>query len=347
MSGGVDSSVAAALLAQQGYEVIGITMSLFQSVCQIKNPRNCCSLQAFEDAYKVAKRIGISYHVLDLKEEFEKEVIKYFLDEYLNGKTPNPCIKCNEKIKFGVLLDKVKKLKADYLATGHYAKIEYCNDRKHYILKRGLDLRKDQSYVLFGLRQEQLQHILFPLGEYTKEDVRRMAKELGLPVHNKPESQEICFIPDNNYPKFFKDRGISDKAGPIINKQGRILGKHKGIFLYTIGQRKGLGIAKGHPLYVISIIKDKNAIIVGEKEDLFQDELIASNVNWISETPLNKPIIVKAKIRYAHKEAPASLTLLSSGQVKVKFIKPQLSITPGQAVVFYQDDAILGGGWIG
>lgn len=346
MSGGVDSSVAAALLAGAGYEVVGITMSLFQSVCQIKNPRNCCSLQAFEDAYEVAKKIGIPYHALDLKEEFEKEVINYFIEEYIQGKTPNPCIKCNEKIKFGTLLNKAKELEADYVATGHYSQIEYDKDKEYYLLKKGRDLKKDQSYVLFSLQQEQLQHILLPLGRYTKEDIRKKAKELGLSVHNKPESQEICFIPDNNYHNFFQDRGTMSRVGPILDKQGKEIGEHKGIYFFTIGQRKGLGKAFGKPLYVIEIDKNKNALIVGEKEDLFRDELIASKVSWISKNPPLRPITVKAKIRYTHKEATASVAPLSNGQVKVKFIKPQLSITPGQAVVFYQDDLVLGGGWI-
>lgn len=346
MSGGVDSSVAAALLANAGYEVVGITMSLFQSVCQIKNPRSCCSLQAFEDAYEVAKRIGISYHVLDLKEKFEKEVINYFIEEYLHGKTPNPCIKCNKEIKFGALLNKAKELKADYVATGHYSQIEYDKDKGCFLLKKGKDLRKDQSYVLFSLQQEQLQHILLPLGEYTKENIRKKAKELGLPIHNKPESQEICFIPDNNYHNFLKDRGIISRVGPILDKQGKEIGEHKGICFFTIGQRKGLGKAFGRPLYIIEIDKDRNALIVGEKEDLFRDELIASEVSWIAKNPPCKPITVKAKIRYTHKEATAFVVPLSNRKAKVKFTKPQLSITPGQAVVFYQDDIVLGGGWI-
>ncbi|MDI6704328.1 MAG: tRNA 2-thiouridine(34) synthase MnmA [bacterium] len=346
MSGGVDSNVAAYLLLKSGYEVIGITMDLFRSSCQIDNPRTCCSLQAFEDARDAAERLGISHFIFDLKEEFEKEVVNYFLEEYLHGRTPNPCIRCNERIKFGTLLKKAKELKADYVATGHYARVEYDEENGHYLLKKGVDSRKDQSYVLFSLRQEQLKYILFPLGEFTKTDVRKIAQDLGLKVYDKPESQEICFIHDNDYRRFLKGRGVQEKHGPIMDNQDKVLGEHHGIQNYTIGQRKGLGIVHGKPLYTIKIDRDRNAVIVGDKEDLFQNELIASHVNWIAWEPSNEPITAKAKIRYSHKESPAKIFPLSHGKAKVRFDSPQPSITPGQAVVFYQDDLVLGGGWI-
>jgi tRNA-specific 2-thiouridylase len=344
MSGGVDSSVSAYLLSKAGYEVIGITMDLFERSCQIDNPRTCCSLRAFEDAWDVASRLGIPHYVLNLKEEFEREVVKYFIEEYLCGRTPNPCIVCNERIKFGTLLNKAKALEADYVATGHYARVE--RDKEHHLLKKGRDLGKDQSYVLFSLQEEQLKSILLPLGEFTKRDTRKIAQDLGLNVHDKPESQEICFIPDNDYRKFLRSRGVRGQSGPIMDKHGRVLGEHHGIHLYTIGQRRGLGIAHGKPLYVIEIDKERNAVIIGERDDLLRDELIASNANWIAGDTLNGSIVVKARIRYTHKEATASVSPLSNRRVKVKFIEPQFSITPGQAVVFYQDDLVLGGGWI-
>lgn len=346
MSGGVDSSVSAYLLSKGGYEVIGITMDLFHESCQIDNPRTCCSLQAFQDARDVAETLGISHYTLNLKEEFEKEVVNYFLEEYLNGRTPNPCIMCNERIKFGTLLKKAKELGADYVATGHYARVEYDGDTGHHLLKKGKDLRKEQSYVLFSLQQEQLRYILLPLGGFTKTGVRKIAQDLGLKVHDKPESQEICFIPSNDYRRFLEGRGVREKPGPIMDKQGKVLGEHSGIHNYTIGQRKGIGRAFGKPLYVTEIDKERCAIIVGEDGDLFRDELIAHSVNWIGIREFKEPLEVKAKIRYAHKESLAQIFPLPNKTFKVKFHSKQRAITPGQAIVFYQDDLILGGGWI-
>ncbi|MDI6786574.1 MAG: tRNA 2-thiouridine(34) synthase MnmA [bacterium] len=346
MSGGADSSVAAYLLVKEGYEVIGLTFDLFQSSCQDSNPRTCCSLAAFEDVRDVAEKLGISHYIINLKEEFEREVINYFIKEYLNGKTPNPCVKCNEKIKFATLLNKAKELGADYIATGHYAKVEYDKSRESYLLKKGTDLKKDQSYVLFCLNQNILSKTIFPLGNLKKEEIRKIAKESGLLIHNKPESQEICFIPSNDLRIFFKINKISDKLGHIMDKNGKILGSHSGIHCFTIGQRRGLGIAKGKPLYVIKIDQDKNIVIVGEKKELLKNELTASNVSWVTGSIPNKPITVKAKIRYTHNETLALIIPIFNKKVKVKFSDPQQAITPGQAIVFYKNDVLLGGGWI-
>lgn len=345
MSGGVDSSVAAYLLVREGYEVIGVTMDLIESSCRIKRPDTCCSLAAFEDAMKVAEIIGISHRILNLKKEFEQKVIGPFLEEYLTGRTPNPCVVCNKEIKFGLLLNYAKELGADLLATGHYARIERTDSG--YQLKKAVDLSRDQSYFLYCLTPKQLSSALMPLGSYTKQEVRQIARELKLPVATKPESREICFVPDNNYKRFLAGR-VSDRLrpGPILDKKGNILGCHQGISSYTIGQRKGLGLALGKPQYVTEIDKDKNILIVGDKKDLSQSELIAEDVNWISSKEPTSDIQASAKIRYLHQEAPAIITPLSDGNVQVKFEKPQQAITPGQAVVFYQDDVVLGGGWI-
>lgn len=350
MSGGVDSSITACLLAKEGYEVIGLSLKLFSSEEKEFTERNsgCCGIQGIEDARAVCQKVGIPFYALNYKGKFEEKVIEYFCGEYENGRTPNPCIICNEKIKFGSLLEKAKSLGAEYIATGHYAKIEYEEETGRYQLRKGEDREKDQSYFLFSLTQQQLEHSLFPLGNYTKDEGHRLAKRFGLKVHDKPASQEICFIQNSDYRSFLKARVPESRLrlGPIINKKsGEILGEHRGIVFYTIGQRKGLG-PHTKPLYVIGIDIEKNAILVGEEEELYGDVLIAERVNWIDREELVEPIRVKARIRYKQRESDATVFPMGEGVVKVKFDKPQRAITPGQAVVFYRDEIVVGGGWI-
>ena len=352
MSGGVDSSLTAYLLKEAGYEVIGATMRIRDSekIFPSDGPRDyfgCCGVADVEDAQRVAQELGIPFYVLNLKEQFEEEVIAYFCREYLSARTPNPCILCNEKVKFGALLGKARELEATFIATGHYATVEYDQARRRYLLKRGKDPKKDQSYVLFSLSQNQLAHALFPLGYSRKEDVRKKTMELGLRVHDKPESQEICFIPGVDYRPFLRRRvSCGIEAGDIVNTQGRILGRHKGLPFYTIGQRKGLGLSARKPLYVVGFDRERNLIIVGEKQEVYGRGLIAGRVNWIAIDELRQPIKVEAKIRYAHREADATVEPSGHGTVKVEFIQPQEAITPGQAVVFYDGNVVMGGGWI-
>lgn len=345
MSGGVDSSTAASLLAKQGHEVIGVSMRL-PNLGEVSES-GCCGIRGIDDARNVAQKIDIPFYALNYEREFEDKVIDYLCREYESGRTPNPCIICNEKIKLGSLLNKAKSLGAEYLATGHYARIEYDELSKRYLLKKGKDKEKDQSYFLFSLSQEQLSHCFFPLGDYTKSEVRQLAKEFGLKVHDKTASQEICFIPDGDYRGFLKARVAAGKfkSGPIINKEGEILGEHQGIAFYTVGQRKGIG-AHQKPFYVTAINKEENAIVVGEEKELYQDTLVAEDVNWVDRERLTKPTEVKAKIRYKHPESEAILFPLTEGKVKVKFTQPQRAIAPGQAVVFYNDETVVGGGWI-
>jgi tRNA-specific 2-thiouridylase len=350
MSGGVDSSVAASLLGKK-YEVMGAHLNL---ACPPKpeGRRRGCARNARQDARNIASKLNIPFYSLDLKKEFEEKVINYFVREYSKGHTPNPCVVCNKEIKFKALLEKAKEWKADYIATGHYAKVTYNKKRKRYLLKKGRDRKKDQSYVLCRLNQKQLEHTLFPLGNLTKEEVRRKARELG--IHNRPSSQEICFAPDADYRRFLETRistkkeheSTRIKEGLIVDRKGKVLGRHKGIAFYTIGQRRGLGIALGKPQYVIAIDSDKDVIVVGSEEEILRDELIARNVNWIAINRLKKPMKVRAKIRYQHREAEALIIPLSGNRMKVKFEKPQRAITPGQVVVFYDKDVVIGGGWI-
>ena len=333
MSGGVDSSVAAALLKEGGFEVIGVTMELQE---RSQDWGGCCDIASVEDAKRVAYRLKIPHYVLNFRDIFKEKVIANFCAEYKEGRTPNPCIRCNQYIKFDALLKKADELSADYIATGHYARIEYDNQRKRCLLKKGIDSRKDQSYVLYVMTQEQLKRTLMPLGYFTKNQVRQIAREKDLPVAGKSESQEICFIPDNNYGKFLMEH-TSDgfKPGAIINNEGKVIGKHQGIIFYTIGQRKRIGISASAPLYVIGIDNESNTIIVGNKEDAYSGELVADNVNLIFYEAIKEPMKVEAKIRYNHKAAPATVSTLDRNKLKLKFDSPQWAITPGQAVVFY------------
>jgi tRNA-specific 2-thiouridylase len=337
MSGGVDSSVAAYFLKKEKkYDIIGVNFNLFPQ----------CRQQSMKDARNVCAKLGIPFYSFDYRKKFKEKVIDYFCAEYASGKTPNPCAVCNEKIKFAELFAKAKKMNADYIATGHYVKKALDKKTGRYLLKKGKDKNKDQSYFLFSLTQEQLKRALFPLGNRTKEQVRALAKKIGLRTHDKPESQDICFISGRDYREFLKER-LKDNymSGLIVDSSGAILGKHKGIPFYTIGQRKGLGPHKKR-VYVIHIDKKENVIVIGEEKDLYRDSLIAENVNWIGIDEFKKPIKVKARVRYKSKESEAVITPAGKGTVNVKFSKPQKAVTPGQAVVFYNKDIVIGGGWI-
>jgi tRNA-specific 2-thiouridylase len=350
MSGGVDSSVTAALLKEDGYQVIGATMQIWPSNDLAKEAHKfggCCGFDAVSEAKSVAHSIGIPHYVMNFRKEFAQKVITNFCREYSLGRTPNPCIRCNEHIKFDSLLNRAKELDADFIATGHYARIEHDEVNDRYILKKGVDRGKDQSYVLYMLSQNQLKHALMPLGVFTKEKVRQIAREMGLSVADKAESQEICFIPDGNYSRFLKEyMQEMVKPGPILDREGNTLGEHRGILFYTIGQRKGLGISAEEPLYVVAIDRGRNAIIVGSKEDVCSDELIAADINWIARQSPKQPLQLKAKIRYRHREADAFITSISSREAHVKFKQPQMAIAPGQAIVFYDNDTVVGGGTI-
>ena len=346
MSGGVDSSVAAYLLKEQGYEVIGVTMQIWQEDKEYEEREGgCCSLSAVEDARRVANKLDIPFYVLNFRQSFKEKVIDYFIDEYVKGCTPNPCIACNKHLKFDELLRKAQAIGADYVATGHYAKIEKQNGR--YVLVRSDDDRKDQTYALYNMTQYQLEHTLMPCGEYTKDRIREIAKEIGLAVHNKKDSEEICFIPDNNHGNYItKVEPNKVKPGNFVDKYGNILGLHKGIVYYTIGQRKGLGLALGRPVFVTSINPITNEVVIGPEEDIFNNELIAKDINFIAIDKLETPMEVEAKIRYSAKPQKATIMPLENGKIKVSFIDKQRAITKGQSVVFYRDDMVLGGGII-
>jgi len=350
MSGGVDSSVAAALLKREGYDVVGLTMDLFslpKDFCRDENLKSCCGMKAKEDANRVARVLGIEHFVINMKDIFQKEVITNFIGEYTQGRTPNPCIRCNQHIKFKALLEKAEKLGAEYLATGHHIRIGLDKGKDQYKLLKGKDPNKDQSYFLYTMTQKQLQKTLFPVGDFTKKEVRAFARELDLPVAERVESQEVCFIPDDNYVRFLKEAQPEIfRPGPIVNEEGKVLGEHPGIFHYTIGQRRGMGIAAESPLYVLEIRPEDNTIVAGKNERLYRKTLLASHVHWITQPDEPGPASLKARIRYRHSEAPARLTDVSSDPVVVEFEESQRAITPGQAVVFYDGEIVLGGGII-
>lgn len=345
MSGGVDSSVAAFLLKKQGYEVVGVTMKVWPQDCISRAEDKCCGPQAVADARSVANSLGIAHYVVDESDDFERTVIDYFTEEYRAGRTPNPCVMCNEKVKFGNLWKKAKSIGATYIATGHYAIVDHFAD--HSILRRGADPRKDQSYFLFSLRQAQLQKALFPLGAMAKTEIRAIARSLGLKTADKPDSQEICFVPGNDYKAFLKSHMGSDEFHPggIYDKQGNRLAEHEGIELFTIGQRKGLPGGSLKPLYVIDIDPQSSSVIVGDVEDLVVSEFEIDNTIWHPEER-HEPFECTIKIRYAHPGCTAIVTPLEGGRASVKFSHPQRAVTPGQAAVCYQGDSVLGGGWI-
>ena len=346
MSGGVDSSVAAYLLKEQGYEVIGVTMQIWQDDEEFTEKEGgCCSLSAVADARRVANKIGIPFYVMNFKDAFKRNVIDYFVDEYMEGRTPNPCIACNKFIKFSSFLDKAVSMGIDYVATGHYAIIEKQKDR--YIIRKSEDDKKDQTYALYNLTQFQLERTLMPCGQYKKSKIREIAKEIGLRVHNKKDSEEICFIPDNDHGRYIKNRFPNKvREGNFVDKQGNVLGKHKGIVYYTIGQRKGLGIAFGKPMYVVDINPFKNEVVLGSIEDLLNTELVAKDINYIPFDNLKEPMEVEAKIRYSQIPSKAIITPIDDCRVRVNFHEKQRAITKGQSVVFYKDDLLIGGGII-
>ena len=338
MSGGVDSSVAAALLKEQGYDVVGMTI-------RVKPVDG--SNDDIRVAQAVAKKLGIAHHTVDCRELFDKKVVEHFCSEYSRGRTPNPCVRCNEHVKFAALLKKARELGAEFVATGHYARIERDGESAKYQLKKGRDSGKDQSYFLYFLKQDMMGRILLPLGEMKKEKVRDIARALGLASADREESQDVCFVARGDYRGFVGARmPQAGEPGPILDRQGNELGRHRGILSYTVGQRKGMGIAAEEPLYVTGIDAGRNAIIVGCKADVYGDELVASNLNWVEFDTLEQPIEVKAKIRYRHREGDAVVTPISSGEVNVKFAQLQMAITPGQAVVFYKGSTVVGGGTI-
>jgi tRNA-specific 2-thiouridylase len=346
MSGGVDSSVAALLLQQQGYDVVGVTMKLY-NVDQSSLPpyyRGCCTADDAEDARIVCHRLGVPHYVLNVQREFQAFVIDYFCTEYQKGRTPHPCIACNDKIKFSFLMTKASILGAAYVATGHYAQI--VRSPEGFILKKAVDASKDQSYVLFGMGQEQLARTLMPVGAYPKDLIRQMAQEANFPNADKPDSQDICFIPFGDYKVFLQER-ITPTPGDIVDTTGKILGQHRGIEFFTIGQRRGLGVVSGEPLYVVRLEAEANQVVVGPESALYQDRLWASRVNYTLGPPPAEPLPVGVKIRYKSEEATATLhPQPSEGGVLICFEQPQRAITPGQAVVFYQGDVLLGGGVI-
>jgi len=346
MSGGVDSSVAAFLLREQGYEVIGLFMRTGVHGHEDDAPahkKGCCSAVDAGDARRVADRLDMPFYALDFEDDFQR-IMDYFADEYLAGRTPNPCVVCNNWLKFGKLWSYGKQLGADFVATGHYAQIVSGPGGPE--LHRGADPAKDQSYVLFGLRRALLSHLLFPIGAYAKEDVRAMARELGLSVADKPDSVEICFVPENDHAAFIRERRPDLKtAGQFVDTAGNVLAEHDGIEQFTIGQRKGLNYAAGARRYVLQIVPESNTVVLGDREELLGSTLIASRVNWLIEPP-TEPVACSAKIRYRHQAALANVFPLDENGARVEFDEPRSAITPGQAVVFYDGERVLGGGWI-
>jgi tRNA-uridine 2-sulfurtransferase len=346
MSGGVDSSATAALLLEQGYDVVGITLKLWPQDCIDRAEDKCCGPQAVADARAVCHKLGIPYYLVDEADEFRSKVIRYFADEYKAGRTPNPCVMCNQNLKFGRLIHRADQLGARYVATGHFARLGRGADGR-VLLKRGCDLKKDQSYFLFSLRQDQLARALFPLGERTKGDTRDVARHCGLKTADKEESMEICFVPDNDYGRFLQQTNLARKhGGEIVDQQGRVLGQHDGIEFYTIGQRKGLGLSAPKPLYVIELDAATNRVVVGDESALERDEFVVERCNWIAFDSPPARIEATTKIRYNHPGTPATVTPLGDGRAAVKLQIPQRAITPGQAAVFYQADTVAGGGWI-
>jgi tRNA-uridine 2-sulfurtransferase len=346
MSGGVDSSATAALLLEQGYEVVGVTLKLWPQDCVSRAEDKCCGPQAVADARAVCHKLGIPFYLVDEAAEFQNKVIDYFAEEYKAGRTPNPCVMCNQNLKFGRLIARAEQLGARYVATGHFARLERSSDGR-VLLKRGCDRRKDQSYFLFSLRQEQLARALFPLGEKSKSDTREVARHCQLKTADKDESMEICFVPDKDYGRFLEQaKLVSKHCGEIVDVQGRVLGHHEGIEFYTIGQRKGLGVSSAKPLYVLELDPENNRVIVGDAGSLDREEFIVDRCNWIAFEKPATSFQADVKIRYNHPGTAATVTPLPGGKARVKLHAAQRAITPGQAAVFYDSDLVLGGGWI-
>ena len=358
MSGGVDSSAVAAMLRSEGHNVVGLTMQLWnqrrlaghEGMPESVQGR-CCSLDDVYDARRVAETIGIPYYVVNQEDRFERDVVRPFIDEYLSGRTPIPCSLCNNHLKFDQLLLVAQQIGADFLATGHYARVEFDELTGRWLLKRPVDIAKDQTYFLFGLTQDQLSRTLFPLGEMTKPQVRELARSHGLALADKPDSQEICFVPGGDYKNFLnayleeQDGSLPDTAGELVTTYGRVIGEHGGIHNFTVGQRKGLGVATGSPLYVLQIKGDSRQVVVGNQEDLYSKTLRVHKINFISESP-SEPMPVQVKIRHRHQSALATIEMTTEDEVLVTFAEPQRAITPGQAAVFYDNEVVVGGGWI-
>tara|TARA_Y100000590_G_scaffold429294_1_gene541724 strand:+ start:1687 stop:2811 length:1125 start_codon:yes stop_codon:yes gene_type:complete len=346
MSGGVDSSVAALLLKNQGYDVVGMTLRLWTEDTSNSHGANnrCCSVEDVEDARRVCQMIGIPHYFVNFEKEFQEHVVDYFISEYDTGRTPHPCLACNDKIKFDFLLRRALFLDADYIATGHYARLTESDNGFH--LLQGIDNSKDQSYVLYTLTQQELSRLKFPVGEYTKEDIRKMAEEAGLLVAGKPDSQEICFIPSGNYRDFVKER-VKPKKGNFVDPNGNVLGEHPGIQFFTVGQRRKLGINPndGEPRYVVKINSDTNEVVLGADEDLMETDFTANKLSFTSEVEIGSEIKVKARIRYKANEEPA-VVVIKDGYADITFLEPQRAITPGQPVVFYRGEEMIGGGII-
>jgi tRNA-specific 2-thiouridylase len=360
MSGGVDSSAAAAILKAEGHDLVGFSMQLWNQRRGINLdehgeplPSRCCSLDDVYDARRVAEELGFPFYVLNLENDFERDVVEPFVASYLNGETPIPCVACNSRLKFASLDRLAASLGCDKVATGHYSRVAYDAQANRYRLFRGQNLQKDQSYFLWELTQSQLSRAMFPLGEMSKPEVRDVARSAHLAVAEKSESQEICFVPDGNYAGFI-DRYLeaADEperipvAGRIINTRGQVIGTHSGIHRYTVGQRRGIGIASERPLYVVEIDAERNVVVVGHQEELLHDEFTAAGVNWVAFDAPDAPVRAEVRVRYRHTAAHATLSPLDNGRVHVKFDDPQRAITPGQATVFYRGDEVVGGGWI-
>lgn len=341
MSGGVDSSTSALLLKQNGYEVIGCTLELYAG-------SSCCNINTYLDAKMVCNQIGIPHFTFNMQDEFRKYVIDDFIDCYANCKTPNPCIECNKYMKFGIMYEKAKELGCDYISTGHYAKIEYSEKYSRYVLKKSKAGKKDQSYVLWNIPKELLEHIVFPLGDFeSKDEIRKIAAENNIKTASKPDSEDICFVPDGNYKRFLEENfNIKPNPGNIVDKDGNVLGKHNGLYYYTIGQRRGLGIAYKVPLFVIGFNRERNEVIVGEESELYQKEILVKDVNLLLVDNIEDYMDVEVKTRYSSKVAKAKIIENQDKTIKVIFEEPQRAITPGQSAVFYIDDIVLGGGKI-
>ncbi|MDD3186259.1 MAG: tRNA 2-thiouridine(34) synthase MnmA [Anaerostipes sp.] len=347
MSGGVDSSVAAYLLKEQGYDVIGVTMQIWQDEEEAALEENggCCGLSAVDDARRVAASLNIPYYVMNFKKEFKENVIDYFINEYLEARTPNPCIACNRYVKWESLLKRSLDIGADYIATGHYARVVKL-DNGRYTLKRSATLKKDQTYALYNLTQNQLSKTLMPVGEYTKDEIREIAQKIDLYVANKPDSQDICFVEDD-YGKFIEEEtGYKVPKGNFIDMDGNVLGQHKGIVYYTVGQRRGLGLSLKQRGFVVEVRKDTNEVVIGTNDDLMKSSLYGKDVNLMSIETLDRPMKVMAKVRYNHSGAMATIEMAGEDRIKVTFDQPQRAITPGQAVVFYDEDYVVGGATI-
>lgn len=345
MSGGVDSSVAAAMLVEQGYDVVGMTMRVASGEGRETSSKACCTLDAAQDARRVADKLGIPHYVINYVQRFEREVIQDFISEYMAGRTPNPCSRCNQRVKFGALYEKALAIEADVIATGHYARTESRGDR--VALLRAKDITKDQSYTLSGLGQAQLQRAKFPLGAMTKEETRAVARSLGLVTADKPESQEICFVPNDNYRDFLATRVDAPLAGPIVNQQGELVGHHTGLINYTVGQRKGLGIAAPKPYYVVKIDMQRNALVVGHEDEARCVGLTANEVSWCAVPPQTEPFDCAVQIRYNSSAIPCTVTPGETADAfSLKFHEPQRAVTPGQWAVLYDGDAVLAAGII-